>query len=122
MESLEACAGSSCHLSIISGDAKKILHPRDPCRRYSLGGYWQILANLGKSWRFLAILGKFLINFTSGLAKKITQSRGLLCVVAVCLRPKTEPTGTTSEAKKILQHEEIPGHLLQVRHFNPQII
>ena len=75
------------------------------------------LAVIGRYLRILANLGKFLINFTSGLAKKITQSRGLLCVVAVCLRPKTEPTGTTSEAKKNLRREEIPRHLLQVRHF-----
>ena len=47
----------------------------------------------------LAILGKFLINFVSALAKKNSHSRGLLYVVAVCLRPETETIGTTSEAK-----------------------
>jgi len=63
------------------------------------------LADLGESWQIL-------VNFASGLAKKFTHSRGLLCVVAVCLRPNTETNGTTSEAKKFLQHED----LLQVRH------
>jgi hypothetical protein len=38
------------------------VHPRDPCRRYSLGEYWQILAKLGEYWQISANLGMILAN------------------------------------------------------------
>ena len=76
----------------------KYFSPRDPCRRYRLGEYWQILgqllANLGESWQILEMAWHENLELSRDLSAGCSVASGL-----------ETGGGTASKAKK--QHEEI---------------